>query len=174
MAEAVEKDAKINQNIDRKADGWISDLVGALTDPIICYGNNLDRPPEKIQEAITMQRLIENILAVKENRTPLGTDAEAAWYLSTASLETPLPSEWVRIYMYTFNKTCKMTKTEVPEDLRQEELSQYEMGLLLGLKQWIYKVRTENRKEKDRIRRQEERVQVKQEKEALQPKMFEF
>ena len=26
---------KINQRIDRETDGWISDLVGSLTDPII-------------------------------------------------------------------------------------------------------------------------------------------
>ena len=157
-----------------KVDRHISDIVGALTDPIICHGNEIDSPPEKIRTAITLQRLIENMRALKEDREPIGTDAEAAWYLSTASLAMPLPSEWVRIYMYTFNQTCKLTNNEVPQDLRQKTLDNYEMGLLNDLKTWIYKVRTENRKDVERTERREQREQVKKEKEDLQPKMFKF
>jgi hypothetical protein len=162
----------IKSNI--QTEDWISDLVGALTDPIICHRNNLDRPSEKYQQAITMQRLIENMLAAKEKCSPLGTDAECAWYLSTASLEAPLPSEWVRIYMYVFNKTCEFMNIAIPEDLIRKELNQYEMGLLLKLKHWLYRVRTENRKEKDRISRQDQMERLKQEEISLQPKMFEF
>jgi hypothetical protein len=161
-------------NTDRQTEKWISDLAGVFTDPVICHRGQLDRPPQKIREAITLQRLIENMVALKEGRSLLGTDAECAWYLSSASLEAPLSSEWTRIYMYTFNQTCATTHTEVPEDLRQESLDQYEMGLLLGLKQWIYQVRSENRKQIDRADRQEKKEQARQEKENLQPQMFEF
>ena len=76
--------------------------------------------------------------------------------------------------MYVFNKTMQFNETEVPADLRQDKLSNYEMGKLMDLKRWIYKIRAEHRKSEDRSRRQEEKEQAKQEKEALQPKMFEF
>jgi len=159
---------------EAKVDRQISDIVGALTDPIICHGNELDLPPENIRTAVTLQRLIENMQAIRENREPVGTDAEAAWYLSAASLATPLPSEWVKIYMYTFNKTCKLTKTEVPEDLRQETLDSYEMGLLNDLKRWLYKVRAEHRKDVARNEKREQKEQVRKEKEDVQTKMFRF
>lgn len=157
-----------------KAEDWISDLVGALTDPIICHGNELDAPPEKIRTAITLQRLIENMAAQRENRKPIGTDAEAAWYLSTASLAAPLPSEWVHIYMFVFNKTCRLNKTEVPSDLRQDTLDSHEMGLLTDLKEWIYKVRTEHRLVEAKDQRREQKETNRRQKEDLQPKMFQF
>ena len=71
-----------------QAEDWISDLVGALTDPIICHGNELDAPPEKIRTAITLQRLIENMAAQRENRN-----------LSGQMLKLPgtfLPPAWQR------------------------------------------------------------------------------
>ena len=173
MSDNIQYCEKVD-NTDRQTEKWISDLAGVFTDPIICHRGQLDQPPEKIRDAITLQRLLENIVALRERRALLGTDAECAWYLSCASLEAPLSSEWTRIYMYTFNKTCATTQTEVPEDLRQESLDQYEMGLLLGLKQWIYRVRSENRKQKDREDRLEKKEQAKKEKENLQPQMFEF
>lgn len=159
---------------EQKVNGWISDLVGALTDPIICHPQWMESPPEKIRIAITLQRLIENGLAMKEKGTPLGTDAECAWYLSCTSLVGPLSSEWIRIYQYVFTKTCAVMQTEVPEELRQETLDNYEMGLLLGLKQWIYRTRSENRKDHDRAERREHKEKAEQEKIELQPKMFEF
>ena len=163
-----------NEQFDPQVDSWISDLIGALRDPIICHERNLDRPPEKIQSAITLMRLAENLLANKENRQPLGTDAECAWYLSSASLDAPLSSEWVRIYGYCFTKLCQFMNTEIPDDLRQDKLNNYEMGLLLGLKQWIYRKRSEARKDKDRAERREQKAQAKQQQAILQPPMFDF
>jgi hypothetical protein len=173
MSDSVQN-CRQESNADRQTEKWISDLAGVFTDPVICHRRQLARPPENIQSAITLQRLLENMVALREGRALLGTDAECAWYLSGASLEAPLPSEWTRIYMYTFNKTCATLQTEVPEDLRQESLDQYEKGLLLELKQWIYRVRSENRKQRDREDQKEKKEQAKTEKDNLQPKMFEL
>lgn len=157
---------------DRKVAGWISDTVGALHDPIICHGQNLDRPPEDIQQTITLQRLIENIVAIREHREPMGTDAEAAWYLSSASLEFPFDEQWTRIYMYAFNKLCESMKKEVPPDLRQDKLDNYDTGFYLDLKRWLYRVRAEHRKKQDIAARREKREQAKQEETALRPTLF--
>ena len=72
---------------ERKVDGWIDDIVGALCDPIIVmpggWGEDL---PDWLRKRVTLERLCENLLALKENREPTATDAEAACYLFTASL----------------------------------------------------------------------------------------
>jgi len=74
--------------------------------------------------------------------------------------------------MYVFNKAMKMKKTEVPEDLKSETLSDYDMQELNHLKYWIYEQRVKHRKEKAR----ETRLQAKEEKEleveAAQPSFF--
>jgi hypothetical protein len=43
---------------------------------------------------------------------------------------------------------------EVPEDLRYESLSDYDMRELTDLKTWIYQKRVQHRKEKARAERQ--------------------
>ena len=61
---------------DRDTDGWISDLVGSLTDPIIVMpGGWGDTLPSWIREEITIERMIENMKAVKGEEL-MGTDAE--------------------------------------------------------------------------------------------------
>ncbi|MBA7632865.1 hypothetical protein ES703_40420 [subsurface metagenome] len=69
----------------------------------------------------------------------------------------------------------KFKKTEVPEDLKSEKLSDYDMQELNHLKRWIYERRVKHRKEKQRG----ERRQAKEEAEAkelatvpVQPSFF--
>lgn len=160
---------------ERKTDNWISELVGVLHDPIICWPNALDKPPEKIQQAITLQRLLENMIATRESRDPLATDAECAWYISGASLEHPLSSEWTRVYMYVFTQTCGLMQTEVPPDLKVDKLSDYELHqYLLPLKRWIYQKRSEKRKYGDKLERREKKESEKNAKTELQTAMFEI
>lgn len=180
MYNSVQKSTEVSKH-DRKTEGWISDLVGALCDPVICHRGQLDRPPEKVAEAIHLERLVENMVAMNENRQPTGTDAEAAWYLSTASLEAMFSHEWYEIYMYAFNKLCATMKTEVPEDLRAHPLDNQEMGMYNDLKLWIYAKRSEARFGRDKQERkgkrelvaEQQQIQTKKESE-LQPKMFQF
>ena len=68
--------------VDHKVDHWIDDIVGALFDPIIVMpGGWGDDLPEWIKTSITIDRLAENMLAIKEGREPIATDAEAVAYL---------------------------------------------------------------------------------------------
>ncbi len=165
-----------SSKVNRATDVWISDLVGALSDPIICWaGYEDDKPPDDFLGIIKIQRLLENMVAVKENREPLGTDAEAAWYLSTASLAQPISENWCRIYEYCFTKTMMAMKKEVPAELRVDKLEDYDLNYhLIPLKRWLYRVRSERRKGIAKTERQEQREQAKQEKTALQPAMFEL
>ena len=71
----------------------------------------------------------------------------------------------------------KFKKVEVPEDLRCESLSDYDMRELTDLKTWIYQKRVQHRKEKARAERQAN-GQVEEEKskelktEPVQPSFF--
>jgi len=160
---------------DRKVDGWIDDLVGALCDPIIVYPSGWqDTLPDWVKPQITLERLIMNIKVIKEGGVPVG-DTEALAYIYPRTMEAPMSEQWFRIYMYVFNQAMKFKKTEVPEDLKSEKLSDYDMQELNQLKRWIYQQRVKHRKEKARG----ERRQAKEEAEAkelatvpVQPSFF--
>jgi len=71
----------------------------------------------------------------------------------------------------------KFKKVEVPEDLRRESLSDYDMRELNDLKTWIYQKRVQHRKEKSRAERQassrvEEENPEELKTEAVQPSFF--
>jgi hypothetical protein len=152
----------------------IDNFVGCLTDPIIYHKGQNGSPPDFIREAIKISRLLENMAANKENRQPTGTDAECSWYLSTASLEAPFNEQWTRIYGYCFTKTREICNQDVPEDLRVDTLDNYDMGYLKDLKEWIYKVRSENRMAAASKARHVKREEKANETITLQPAMFEF
>ncbi len=140
----VEKDPK-----------WIGDLVGALCDPIIVYPSGWqDMLPDWIKPRITMERLIMNMKVTKEGGVPVG-DTEALAYMFPRTMEAPMSEQWFRIYMYVFTQAMKFKKTEVPEDLKSDELSQYDMQQLDDLKRFIYDRRVKNRKDKARLEKGE-------------------
>ncbi len=130
--------------------GWINELVGALCDPIIVYPSGWqDTLPEWIKPQITLERLLMHAKVMREGGVPVG-DTEALAYIYPRTMEAPMPEQWYRIYMYVFNQAMKFKKTEVPSDLKSENLSDYDMNQLNDLKQWIYKKRVEHRREKAR------------------------
>jgi hypothetical protein len=166
----------------QQTDKYVSELVGALNDPVIYHEGQHDHVPESFREIIRMQRLLENMAASKENREPTGTDAEAAWYMSTASLESPLNHDWTTIYQYCFTRSYMTFNGDgrndpVLEDLRIDRLNEYQMGMLRDLKRWIYRKRCENRKGEEKEERQKQREDVKKQKKEIveeQPNLFEF
>lgn len=145
----------------KQVDGWIGDLVGALFDPIIVMpGGWGDDLPEWLKTRVTLERLMENMLATKESRELTATDAEAACYLFTASLTYPIGGDWVDIYVYLTGKEMKSyAKGEMPAGLRVVNLTDYQQRELKHLKHWIYERRVKYRKEKERG----ERHQLKEE-----------
>lgn len=164
---------------EKKTERWISDIVGALTDPIIVMpGGWGDTLPEWIKNAITLERLVMNMLALKGEKMT-ATDAEACAYLYTASLTAPMGHDWTQIYLYVASKVYKGWRSkdsgvEVPEDIRVESLTKDQEENLNRLRDWIYRTRTRARQEKDRAERHERRQEEAVRKEELQPKMFDF
>ena len=174
----MEQSITNHKQIDPKIDRAISDLVGSLTDPIICHKGQEERPPEWLRNAITLERLITN-LAIQKGETPTGTDAEAAWYLSTASLESPFDEQWTRIYCYVFTKVYEKWRTKessynVPADIKVDKLNDYDMSHLRQLKDWIYKTRIKSRIEKDTSDRKQNKKEILKQKKDGQPALFEF
>ena len=131
---------------NRKVDGWIDDIVGALFDPIIVMpGGWGDDLPEWLKTRVTLERLAENIVATREGREITATDAEAACYLFTASLTAPIGGDWTQIYLYVAGGEMK---GKMPEDLKVEALTESQWRDLKELKNWIYRQRVKHRKEK--------------------------
>ena len=157
----------------------ISDIVGVFTDPILVFpGGWGDTLPDWLKTAITLERLIENMKALKGEQMT-GTDAEACAYLMTVSLTQPIDSDWTQIYLYIAGKVyekhrTKESGTTMPEDIRVEELRNDQMRDLCRLKAWLYERRIKIRLERDRTERRERRETEVAEKKELQPALFDF
>jgi len=148
--------------LDNRIDKQIDALVGALTDPIIVFDPSwADVLPDWLKGEIEMRRLAQLI----KGEEGIATDAEALAYVSNASLSQPLASDRVDIYQYLLTKVMG---DKVPEELRNESLDDYRMGLLKELKEWIYRQRVKARQERRRM----ERAKAKAEAEARAPKQL--
>lgn len=161
---------------EKQLDKGISDIVGVFTDPIIVFpGGWGDSLPKWLKSAITMERLIENVRALKEGDMT-GTDAEACAYLMTVSLTQPMGNDWTQIYLYVAGQVAKRhQKTEMPADIAVNSISDHQkMGELNRLKAWLYRQRIKAREEKDRAERREKKEQAEAQREAEQPALFEF
>ena len=162
---------------EKKVDGWIDDIVGALCDPIIVMpGGWGDDLPEWLRNRVTLERLGENIVALREGRELTATDAEAACYLFTASLTAPMGSDWTQIYLYVAGGEMKgEKKLEMPEDIKVESLTESQWRDLKQLKDWIYQQRIKHRKGKERNERRQAKEEAKAKKletRAAQPSFF--
>ncbi len=135
---------------EKKVEGWVDEIIGALCDPIIVMpGGWGDDLPEWLRQKVTVERLCENLLAFREKRELTATDAEAACYLFTASLSAPIGSDWTQIYLYVAGREIKHeAKTEMSADLKVETLTEYQWRELKQLKNWIYQQRVKYRKAK--------------------------
>ena len=153
----------------------ISDIVGALTDPIIVFpGGWGEDLPEWLKTAITLERMAMNMRALK-GELPTGTDAEACAYLWTAALTQPMDHDWTQIYLYIAGKTyTRWKKTAMPEDIRVESITDDQMRDLNRLKEWLYRKRTTARQDKDRAERRQKREEEAAKMKEAQPALFEF
>jgi len=157
----------------------ISDIVGVFTDPILVFpGGWGDTLPEWLKETITLERLVMNMRALKGEEI-IGTDAEACVYLYTVSLTQPMDSDWSEIYLYIAGKVyekhhAKESGATMPQDIRVDQLSNYQMQHLDRLKEWIYRQRVKVRQERDHADRRERKEADLAEKIALQPALFDL
>ena len=153
----------------------ISDIVGVFTDPIIVFpGGWGDTLPEWLKAAITLERLIENIKALKGEEMT-GTDAEACAYLYTAGLTAPMDHDWGQIYLYIAGKTYQRHKQgELPEDIKVDSLRDDQVADLNRLKGWLYRKRTDIRLDRDRAERRQLKEEAEERRKAEQPALSDF
>jgi len=153
----------------------ISDIVGVFCDPIIVFpGGWGDTLPDWLKTAITLERLVMNMRALKGEEMT-GTDAEACAYLYTACLTHPMGHDWSQIYLYVAGKTYeKEKKSEMPADIRVESLNDGQMRDLNRLKAWLYQKRTAARGDRDRAERRQKKEEAAARRKQEQPALFEF
>ncbi|MBI4286312.1 MAG: hypothetical protein HY670_10530 [Chloroflexi bacterium] len=152
-------------------DKWIDDIVGVFFDPIIVMpGGWGDSLPEWIKGEITLERLIENMKALKGGK-PAATDAEVVAYLYTASLTAPMPDPWPQIYLFTMTQLMRRSKkVELPSDIAVESLTEYQKAKLHYLRDWLYEARTRARKKTGHSQKPDEGKRMKQQ--LVQMSMF--
>jgi len=164
---------------EKQIEKGISDLVGVFTDPILVFpGGWGDTLPDWLKEAITIERLIMNIGALKGEEMT-STDAEACAYLYTACLTQPPDHDWTQIYLYIAGQVysrhrSKDSGVQIPEDIRVDSLSVDQMRDLQGFKAWLYERRIKARLERGKAERRQEREEEAARKKVEQPALFEF
>jgi len=157
----------------------ISDIVGVFCDPIIVFpGGWGDTLPDWLKTAITLERLIENMRALKEGNMT-GTDAEACAYLYTACLTQAPDHDWAQIYIYIAGKVYEKHRTKdsgatMPDDIKVESLNDEQMQDLCQLKSWIYRTRIQERQNRDRAYRREKREEEAAKRKQEHPSLFEL
>ena len=153
----------------------ISDIVGALTDPILVFpGGWGDTLPDWLKNAITLERLAMNMKALKGEEMT-GTDAEACAYLYTACLTQPVDHDWGQIYLYIATQTYRRWgKNEMPGDIAVDKLDDEQMRELRRLKEWLYHQRTRARADRDRAERRQKKEEAVAQSKAERPMLFEF
>ena len=163
---------KINSQIDKQID----DLVGVFRDPIIVmpggWGETL---PDWIKTQVTLERLVENMKKA-QGQEPTGTDAEATAYLYTASLTAPMTEQWTRIYLYVAGKAMSKSNKErkIPDDIKVDSLSDYDMHELNRLKFWLYRQRARARQEREIAQRRQKKEEIAAGVKVAQPALFDF
>ena len=165
--------------MDKIIEKGISDIVGVFSDPIIVFpGGWGDTLPDWIKTSITLERLMENMKALK-GAEMTGTDAEACAYLYTASLTQPMGHDWIQIYLYIAGKVYQKWRTKesgvkVPEDIRVDSLNDEQMRELNRLKAWLYHKRTTVRLDRERAERRQKKEEEAAKRKAAQPALFQF
>ena len=166
-------------NTPKTVEKGISEIVGALTDPILVFpGGWGDSLPDWLKTSITLERLAMNMKALKGEEMT-GTDAEACAYLNTASLTQPMDHDWTQIYLYIAGKVYEKWRTKesgvtMPDDIRVESLNDEQMRDLNRLKAWIYQKRTTVREDRDRAERRQKKEEEATRREEAQPALFDF
>jgi len=162
-------------NTPKTVEKGISEIVGALTDPILVFpGGWGDSLPDWLKTSIPLERLAMNMRVLK-GELPTGTDAEACAYLNTASFTQPMDHDWTQIYLYIAGKTyTRWKKTKMPEDIQVESLNDEQMRDLNRLKAWLYQKRTTVREDRERAERRQKKEEEAAKREVEQPALFDF
>ena len=109
-------------------------LIWVFKAPII-LPHLSDEVPDGLRRILPIARIKE----VLEAGVDMASNVDAAIYLSAASLNAPLDSDWADIFLYTATVSMeKYAKVQVPPDIRITELSDYQQRLLREFKEDLY------------------------------------
>lgn len=97
--------------------------------------------PEWLLKEVKVERLVYGLASLMKRGTPQVGDAEVAVYLMTNALRQPMSSEYANIYAYLLTRLFRKKGKEVPEDIRREELTDWEEHEFRELKDMIYRRR---------------------------------
>ena len=147
----------------------ILETLCALTDPIIVFPAQgwEDTLPEPLKKRLPIDRLAHVMLAIngKESWDEC-TDVEALLYMYPRTMLSPLSEQWFRIYMYL---GTRVMGEQIPEDIRQEKLSDYDMSELRHLKRWIQERKLKARKDREKKSRAEAPAETPQKQDVSTP-----
>lgn len=116
------------------------------SNPIV-LANTEWMPPDWLLEEVKHERMIISLLEMakpnhfKNDADYIG-DAECLAYLMPATFIAPLDSDNSQIYLYLASRVIeKNKKAKIPNDIKVEKLTDYQMELLNKLKTWLFKQR---------------------------------
>lgn len=122
-----------------------------------------DKVPEGMKTQIIFERFLHLGKDFHKEYIEEGTDTEALLYVSKVSLMFPLDNDWYNIFMHLFKKYCIAVKVDYSNIIQIQEfreLDSIEQWELTKLKRWIYKVQKEHLKDKEMIKKKEEKENV--------------
>ena len=159
----------------KEVDDWIDDLVGALCDPVIVYpggGWEDDVKGLPLYKDLAMHRLAHHLLC-HQGQADINeaTDLEAMLYMYPRTMVAPIGEQWTRIYLYL---GTRVMGDKFPEDIKQKELSEYDMRQLRELKRWIRQKTLDHRKDRQRQEKAAATEQKEPEVVPLMQNMFEI
>ncbi len=136
----------------------IEEMVGALCDPLIVFPSGWeDTLPEELKKRLPLDRLVHQMKCLHgQARWDEACDLEALLYMYPLTLAQPISEQWTRIYLYL---GTKVMGDRIPQDIKEETLSDYDMVELRQLKRWIQKQKLKARKERKKEPRQRQQDQ---------------
>jgi hypothetical protein len=131
--------------ISEKDPGWWT--MYALFAPIITWpGYEKDNSDKKM---LVQKARFEKIF--EGDKSERATDAEVAIYLSTATLVSPVNSDWAEVYMHAAKNAFPELKGVMGND-GNKDLTAEQKRLYDDLAKWIYKKQVAALKGKERLR----------------------
>ena len=126
---------------------FVFEIMDCLTAPIIVFPSAWQTAiPKDVLNNVTMSRLLCQLAGEQMASIP-----EVVAYMMPRSFESPMPYEWVNIYTWVGLQYARQFKeTQQVKDMEEiapKALSDYDMGLLNGLRKWIYEKRRKALKE---------------------------
>lgn len=139
--------AKLQDKPKRKRNSsYAFDLQDVMSSPIITWPSPWQSLiPHHVKENITLARMAALIKGEE-----IATIPEVVAYIMPRSSDAPLSRDWSNIYLFvsrTYMITYRGTNPEVL-DFAPAEIDDYERGLLIRLRRWIYVRRRKALKEK--------------------------